>query len=173
MMMIQAIVRSHLMENKNFDPAKLLQIVNRTIRYNLNNMNEEKFMTICALDIKKNGEVKLSGRHEDILLYKAATKNVEVITTDGICLSSWKLELGNYDKNISFSVEKRDVILLYTDGIIECRDRNNTMFSQSRLIDAFAKSGHKTVDEIKKDLLSAIYNYCCYDDLTFIVLKKI
>jgi serine phosphatase RsbU (regulator of sigma subunit) len=170
MMMVQASLRSLVIENENIEPSELLRFINKAIGHNLTLMNMKKFMTITAIALSSRGEAVLSGRHEDILLYEAATKEVKSIRTDGICLSNWKL--GNDDKNISFSLNQGDTMLLYTDGIIDSRNRDDQMFSVSGLLKVFEEAGHKKVDEIKEDILLAIQDYNLYDDATLIVIKK-
>ena len=46
MMMVQSAIRTQIMDNPTIKPSELIKVVNRSIQYNINNMDEDKFMTI-------------------------------------------------------------------------------------------------------------------------------
>jgi len=72
-------------------------------------------------------------------------------------------------------VEKNDLILLYTDGIIEAEDKKGTQYSRDRLLDFFFMRSQLNVEEIKEQLIRELKNYVQKDyfddDVTFIILR--
>jgi serine phosphatase RsbU (regulator of sigma subunit) len=176
MMMAQSIIRSHVMSNPTIKPSELLGNINLAIGYNLKNMNEQKFMTISALLYDKKNKIIFSGRHEDILIYRKESEQVEVVKTAGICISP--MSLGEKNKNLELQINQGDIILLYTDGIIEAWlgkeesvNREN-MFGQEKLVSILNKTGSLSPEEIKKRLLDELENYTIDDDVTFLIIKK-
>lgn len=170
MMMVQSIIRSHVMEIPSIEPSELLRIVNNAVSYNIKNMKEQKFMTITAFALKDDGNMVFSGRHEDILVFRAESQQVEVIKTDGICFSQWAL--GNNDKNLSLQLKPGDTMLLYTDGVIEAMDEKREMFSENRLVDIFKSSGMLSVGQIQKAVRSALKSYDTDDDVTMLIIQR-
>ena len=93
-------------------------------------------MTISALRLD-GGRVRHAGLHQDMLVYRAATGQVEVIETRGV----W---LGLVDdarpllEDSSFELKEGDVLLLFTDGLIEAR-REEVKRGQSALVESFRR----------------------------------
>jgi len=177
MMMVQSTVRSQIITNPKIKPSELLENINSTISHNLKNMNEQKFMTISALSYNKNDEIILSGRHEDILIYRSENNEIEIIESEGICIS--QMTLGEKNKNIYLKINKGDTLLLYTDGLTEAWEANSyftardNMFGQEKLISIFQQNGNKSPEEIKTRLLQELQNYTLDDDITLVILKKL
>jgi serine phosphatase RsbU (regulator of sigma subunit)/energy-coupling factor transporter ATP-binding protein EcfA2 len=173
MMMAQSSIRSHVMINPDIAPSDLLDYISTAIRYNIQYLNEERFMTITALSYNKDDEIVFSGKHEDILIYRSNNNEVEEIKTDGICIS--KMDLGNKNKNLLLKVNPGDIIVLFTDGLIEAREKNQQekMLGQEKLIHTLKKCCNQSTEEIKEELINMLNNYFFYDDVTFLILKKL
>ncbi len=71
---------------------------------------------------------------------------------------------------------KEDVVVLYTDGVVEVFDDNGVEFGLDRLIEAIKANRTKTSVEIQEAIRSTVMNFAApshvYDDLTMIVLKR-
>ncbi|MCP3682340.1 MAG: SpoIIE family protein phosphatase, partial [bacterium] len=70
------------------------------------------------------------------------------------------------------TLNERDVMLLYTDGITEAVNNNKEMFSDDKLVDVFKTLGDKPIEGIKQGILNFLNGYTCDDDVTFMVLKR-
>ena len=180
MMMVQSCIRSHVVESPDIKPSELLRIVNKTIGHNIKKMSEEKFMTITTIALRGDSNAIFSGRHEDILIYRADNNDVESIKTDGICLSPWGL--GNEGVDIEFKLNKGDVLFVYTDGITEAVKKSTTesiednirnMFGIDGLINILNNYGEKSISDIKNAILFALKEYEIDDDISFVLAKKV
>jgi len=47
------------------------------------------------------------------------------------------------------------------------------MFGQEKLQEIFLKKGGCATEEIKKEILAALEDYACNDDITMMVLKRL
>ncbi len=181
MMMVQTAINVTLVGNPEMAPSELLTVINRTIAKNIRQLGGEKYMTITVLAAHKNGAVHYSGLHQDILVYRAKTRKVESIETDG----TWIGILDDIDGLLSddtFFVEEGDAFLLYTDGITEAvqetqtaegeRTRAREMFGDEKLAGCFERLGPLSTDEIRDGLLRELDGYRCLDDVTLVVIKK-
>ena len=181
MMMAQTAIHTALSEHPDMSPSELLTIINRAIIINLTKMEQEKFMTITALAVHENGQFTFSGRHQNIMIYRAQTGNVDLIETNGMWLGIFEEIKGKvYDETLMMA--PGDVMMLYTDGVTEAwhRDATGTMrrnddvqFGEARLKEILRSRGGTSPDEIKKAVLTAMQWYTAEDDVTVVLLKRI
>jgi phosphoserine phosphatase RsbU/P len=104
----------------------LLAIVNTVLTRNIRQLGEDKYMTISALRRDADGTVLYAGAHQDIYVYRSETDSVETFETSGVWLGI-KEDIGELLTTRRFELGARDVLLLYTDGIIEAA-RDGVMF---------------------------------------------
>ncbi|MCP4135954.1 MAG: AAA family ATPase [bacterium] len=170
MMMVQTSIQTILRKYPDTIPSELLSTVNEAIKYNVQRMNDDKYMTITAFSFNKDGSAVFSGLHQDIFIYRAASGCVEVIESDGIWLSPW--ELGHIPVDLELKLNPGDALLLYTDGITEAMDRENNEFSEQRLAGLLEKNAGRSTEEIKDVILDELTEYNTRDDVTMVILKK-
>lgn len=74
----------------------------------------------------------------------------------------------------SFSLEKGDVLFLYTDGVIEICNQKREQFDIHRLTDFLLSNADKATEEIKRALLFELnrFKHEQMDDITFLIMKK-
>ncbi len=144
-------------------------------------MKQDKYMTITALSVEKNGTITYAGLHQDLIIYRKKTSTVEIIETDGMWIGMFD-DIGDLLKNETIVLGNDDVLLLFTDGITEAwsqdsiinkRNIKDDMFGEKRLIEIMKKNGHLSTDKISSAILKAHESYVCNDDVAFIVLKKL
>lgn len=74
-----------------------------------------------------------------------------------------------------YKLHNNDTIILYTDGLIEARDRNNTIFEEERFISLLVKYAHLTPDNLCNEILNAIRAHVgsdyFEDDVSLMVIK--
>mgnify|MGYP003546215954 CR=1 FL=1 len=127
-------------------------------------------MTLTLFLKEMDGTIYYSGMHQDLLLYIAKTKTVEIIETNG----SW---IGYYDLHDEFQVdnfymESGDVLVLFTDGVTESINSKKEMFEISGLIAILEKSENLSALEIKNKILGSLKDFKTEDDITFMVCKR-
>ena len=171
MMMVQSSIQTMVRKYPDLRPSELLSIVNETIKYNVKKMKDQKYMTITAFSFRKDGSAVYSGLHQDLLVYRASSSNVDVLSTGGLWLSPWDLKRENIDSDLY--MKRGDTLLLYTDGLTEAIDAGNAMFSDNKLVGIFKKYGNLKTDEIRDKILEALQGYTLNDDVTVVLLKKI
>ena len=172
MMMVQTAVHIVLEQNPNVSPSDLLTIVNRVIAQNIKSLGEKKYMTITVCALGENGIFYHSGLHIDLLIYRHSIGDVERIKTKGIWIGLLD-DIGDHLHDNSFVLNNNDVLLLYTDGVVEPTNENDEYYSTERLIDYLKKHGSDSVDIIKDKILESLHSFNTDDDVTFVVLKRI
>lgn len=117
------------------------------------------------------------------IIYTNAGHNPPILLKENgtvIQLKKGGMVLG-FRKNISFIQEKipfevGDVLVLYTDGIVETKNVKNEEFGLERLLSIVKKEKKKSVFEIKETILKEVKNFSnreeLEDDITLLILKK-
>jgi len=172
MNMVQTSIQTKLRDdnNENTTPSQLLEIVNRAVSYNIENIGEDKYVTITALKVEENGSVTHSGLHQDILIYRDKDNTVESIGTDGLWLG-FSFDLNRNIENKTFVLNPGDLMFLYTDGITEARDKAGNLLDE-KIVDFLKENGKKNLREIKDSMLEYMKNYTTDDDVTMFFIKR-
>ena len=122
MMMVQTAIHVTVSQNPYLSPAELLSIVNETITKNIRMMSDDKYMTITVMATHEDGNFIFSGLHQDILIYRKKSREIEAIETNGIWIGVSE-NIHNLLEDEVFILEKDDLMLIFTDGIIESRKK--------------------------------------------------
>lgn len=181
MMMVQTAIRTILNKHPDISPSELLCDINTVVNSNLNLMSEDKYMTITVLSVEENGVFKFSGLHQDILVYRKSTGNVEVIATEGLWIGVID-EIDQLLKDNTVRLDIGDIILVYTDGIIEANlkpelrqnpgAQEPKMFGFRNLVNILRQYGEESPAEVVQGILNKLHDYTCNDDVTIVSLKR-
>lgn len=177
MMMVQTSIHTVLEQNPGVDPSELLAIVNKTIFKNIVHLQEDKFMTINVFAVSNGGNLKFSGLHQDLLIYRASSHEVEVVEADGMWIGIMN-DIQDFIETLSVRLGQNDVLLLYTDGITEAylpgeEGKKKEMFGDKNLMNILEKNGHRACNEIQQEILAALQGYIMDDDVTMMVIKRL
>lgn len=136
----------------------------------------ERFVTLfyCELYKDKRGLcVYVNAGHNSPFHYVNRTGNVEALTSTGPVLGPSSNQ--NY-KTDSIYLDKNDLLVLYTDGIVEAADADFNFFGEERLIEEIKKykslSSKEICEKILQDVLLFSANGQYSDDKTIVIIKK-
>jgi len=156
--------------SKNTDnPSFVLNMLNKELVKILSG----SFLTALYLILdKKTQTIKIaSGGHLPVILYSFLDKKIkEVSGFEGPPLGV--LEDVEYE-NLNLKISKNDKILLYTDGVIEARNKKNEEFGIDRLKEVFLKNIglEKKLDNIINEIFNFSKGAPQHDDITLILLE--
>ena len=174
MMMAQTAFSTILLSHPNISNCDLIKQVNKVIYDNVHNrLQDDNFMTLSFFCADNNGNVLFSGCHLDIIIYRYETKEIENIPTNGFWLGIIP-ELGEETIDYSFKLNKNDILILYTDGLIEAHDKINELYGLQRLTNVIIKFSDSNVENIRDSILDDVFHYLDKqkDDITLLVIKK-
>jgi phosphoserine phosphatase RsbU/P len=169
--MCQTAVRTVLRQDPEIMPDRLLSMVNSVLTENIRQLGENKYMTISALRRDPDGRVYFAGAHQDICVYRAASDSVECIETEGLWLGL-KDSIDEALVTQSFQLGSGDVLLLYTDGIIEAM-RDGSLFDVGGVRDVLAKARGKSAQQVLSELFTALRDFKLNDDATVLVIRQL
>src|SRR5208283_856514 len=152
MMMAQTSVRTMVGSCLGCPPSQMLVSVNMALRENINRLGADHYMSLVLVRLGKK-DFTFAGRHQDIILYRAARKEIEIVPTTGTWLGIAD-DIGGFLDDGTVALEPRDIMLLFSDGITEAANANGEMFGQERLQELLALHAGLSVDQIVSTIMN-------------------
>ncbi len=132
-----------------------------------------RFITlfISKYDSKNSRLEYISAGHNPQYLVHRPFKITKLGST-GICVGLIPFEY----KVKSMDLKKGEMVVLYTDGIVEARDKKNRIFGEKRLNKVLNINIQKSCDYIQKQIIQSVETFSPeahqQDDLTLLVIRK-
>ena len=181
MFMVQSIMATLLQSQPDITPGELNYQANKILCKNFERLDEGRPMTLVTLRTTDSRTFSISGSHDNIYIYRKASKEIEAISVDhfpfGIGLT------GDLERELfmeeSFTLETGDLLFLGTDGITEAfkdGDDKAEQYGEDRLTDIIFKHHNDPVHDIRKALLDDLDSFShgiYYDDVTFVIAKAV
>jgi len=159
--------------------------VNRVLcLLNRDRIGSDKFMTQNYF-VANGGQIGHVGTHLVAALWRASSQSVEELSdltnkTGFLGLSEFMVSGGSLG---SFTMEKDDVLVLYSDGVSEAKNGNGTMFGLDGIKRVLHDQAGRTPDEFVQALLEALRHHAATgdfkkhgghytDDVSLVVLKR-
>ncbi len=174
MLMVQTAVRT-LQEVEETNPVRFMDILNRTIYKNIQRMDSGKNLTLSLIDYS-NGELILSGQHEEVILARSNGEVELLDTTDLGFPIGLDDEIADFVGEQKIQLDTGDVAVLFTDGITEAEDIHGNLYGIEKLCEVIKQNRQLSATEIKdaviEDVRSHIGLQQVFDDITLLVLKQ-
>jgi sigma-B regulation protein RsbU (phosphoserine phosphatase) len=173
MMMIQGIVSSLIRERPDASPSDLLCALNRVLYENIHDrLAQDEHVTLTLMRYEANGKLWFAGAHEEMVVCRAAGGPCERIATPG----TWVGAIPDISANTSDSTMallRGDLLVLYTDGLIQAMDGDGDQFGMDRLCRAVEEQRSAPVDDICAHVLAAVQRFQKQqdDDVTLMVIR--
>jgi len=158
---IRSAIHSVIEEGDFSSPGRIIGKVNKLVYQD--SKISEVFSTLSVVVIdKKNMTLKYSGAGDLPILYKSKSSGeLKRIDSKGLLLGFNKDALFD-DANLQMNPD--DIVIMSTDGMVECRDTNGKQFGVSRLIKTIQKDDfiNSPIDVLKDDINK--FNQLKFDD---------
>jgi serine phosphatase RsbU (regulator of sigma subunit) len=155
-------------------PAQLVCQLNAVMSLNIRERLEQcEHATFVLLRYRNGGQVSMAGAHEELIVYRAAERRCERIAQNGVWIGIAD-DIEAETRNEGFVLEPGDVLVLYTDGLIEARNAMNEEFGLERVEQILCSRANAPVRDIHDSLLAAVkaWTPVQQDDITMIVLRR-
>jgi phosphoserine phosphatase RsbU/P len=174
MLMVQTAIRT-LLNQKETDPIKFLQVINQTIHDNVQRMNSDKNLTLSLLDYRDHC-LRLSGQHESVIVVRQGGK-VEVIDTLDLGFPiGLEADIGDFVSETEIHLATGDVVILYTDGITEAENEWGELYGLDRLCTVAGQHWQRSAKEIQQQIIEDLRHHIgtqiVHDDITLVVIKQ-
>ncbi len=173
MTMCRSVLRS--VAPGRMSPSQVLSEVNRQL---FPDMREDMFITMLYMVLNRSGTISLArAGHETPLLWRAATRQTETIESPGMALG---IDPGDtFDeviRDVTVSLESRDTLVAYTDGINEALDEEGNEFGQDQLKEVLQTAGTSGVDHLVTAIIDRVQRFSSghpqNDDITLAAMQR-
>ncbi|XDD51642.1 PP2C family protein-serine/threonine phosphatase [Leptospira sp. WS92.C1] len=172
MMMAQTAIQAIVQQDAMLKPSEILNEANRVIKENIARLGTDRYMTMVLFRLEDD-HLLVSGKHMDVMIYRAKEKKVEVIPTNGSWLGIVD-DLGSVLEDVRIPMGIGDIVLLYTDGITEARNPKDELFGEERLISLLESNARLPLRQLGTEIFSVVANFeeMQSDDMTLLLLKN-
>jgi sigma-B regulation protein RsbU (phosphoserine phosphatase) len=154
--------------------AERLSCANNMIIADSGSGTSGMFVTLffASLNQKDRSLVYSNAGHNQPLLFRAAARSIETMEVTGVALG---MMAGMEYEQRHVALESGDILLLYTDGIVEAMNGEEELFGPERLRSSLAAakglSAQGILDNILHDLRQFTNGEEQSDDITAVVIK--
>jgi DNA-binding LacI/PurR family transcriptional regulator/serine phosphatase RsbU (regulator of sigma subunit) len=174
MLMIQSIVAATVYERPELGPGQAWKALNGVLSANIRErMGEEEHATLSLLRYDRAGRFTFAGAHEDLIVYRRATGRCRRIPTPGVWVGIGTELSPEATEEREVQLEAGDVLVLYTDGVIEAADASGEHYGPERLERIIEANGHLPAARLCDVVLGDVrrFMHAQHDDLTILVAR--
>lgn len=174
MLMIQSGLAPLMTSDSWVDPARLLCVLNRAIYENVHcRLQRDDYVTLSLFRFFADGRFLVAGAHEEILVWRAGTGQCEQIETPGTWIGMVE-RIESATNSREGHLADGDVMVLFTDGIVEARGPDGEQFGLRRLMDIITAEHVQPVGELCRRVLEAVNAWSPerQDDQTIVALRR-
>lgn len=164
----------HGLMQDDLQPVEFMQKANNALTHCL---ERTSFITaaLYIIDYKLKGFFFARAGHCHTLYYNSMTQETFYFNTEGLGLGIIR-DKSYYKRihNMHYDYNPNDVMVIYTDGIIEARNPNQDEYSEDRLREMLNQTYHLEADDIKYAIVNDLTEFSgeyMHDDQTLIVIK--
>jgi sigma-B regulation protein RsbU (phosphoserine phosphatase) len=173
MMMLQSVVAALVRSNPEAAPRDVLRVVNAVLYENVRErLQQDEHATLSLISYRDDGQLWFAGAHEDMLVLRAETGKVEAVPTLGTWVGATK-DIDEVTQDTHFRLRDGDVLLLYTDGVLEAQGARGEQFGSERLTRELERLGGEPVTKIRDALCAAVTEFMLeqHDDIALLVAR--
>lgn len=157
------------------DPGSVVTMLNADLS---ERMDDGMFLTLFIAELDQDGRVQvLNAGHTPPLIWRAATKTIESISSDGPALGL--MDDLVYETGDDLHLEVGDVLLAFSDGLVEARhpDHPERFFEEQGVRAVLSDRGHAgaTAREIVESVAQAALEFAegaREDDVTIVAIRR-
>ena len=174
MLMVGARAALRVISGTSSDPSTVLDVLARAIHDDLS--RTERFITVAAIAITPHsaGIEFVGAGHPDALVLRAADGKLERLESTGPMLGF--LPDQHFPAH-TLRMEPGDLVLLYTDGVIEATDADGEEFGEARLIELLGARRGADAESVLDAVFAEVAEFRSTsgspgDDITVVVLRR-
>jgi DNA-binding LacI/PurR family transcriptional regulator/serine phosphatase RsbU (regulator of sigma subunit) len=175
MLMMQTAVSALVHGLPDASPARVVSQLNRVMSLNIRERLETaEHATFVMLRYRNGGQITMAGAHEALIVHRAGEGRCERISQDGVWIGIAE-DITAETQDQTFSLACGDLLVLYTDGLIEARNATGEEFGVEGVEQVVRASASSPVAVIYQNLLDAVHAWTPVqqDDVTVVVVRRL
>ena len=173
MVMCQSVLGGLVRNQPDASPESLLVAANRLLYDNIRlRMHKDEHVTLALIRYRSNGELRMAGAHEAMLIWRAKESRVERVETQGLWAGIIE-DITPMTESISTKLDPGDLFVLYTDGVTESRNAAGIMYGEDRLAMSIAEFHDGPASLVRERILKSVVDWMDHqdDDITLLVAR--
>jgi sigma-B regulation protein RsbU (phosphoserine phosphatase) len=171
--MLQSAIASVIEANPGVQPIDLVATVNTVIYENVRRrLKQKEHVTLTVLRYEA-GSICHAGAHEDILVCRAAGGPCQRLPTPGAWVGV-DPAIRRLTVESRFELQEGDLVVLYTDGVIEAQNAGHEQLGLDRLCAEIEAHRHRPAADLRTHLVERLraFSPAPDDDTTLMVLRR-
>jgi phosphoserine phosphatase RsbU/P len=172
MLMIQSAVQSLVRLAPRASPRDLICALNGALYENVHNrMKSDEHVTFCLARYSPDGGLVFAGAHENILICRE-NGQCDSIPPNGVWLGILE-DVSTVMPETRIQLGPGDVMLLFSDGVIEADDGRGKRFGIERLRALLAANHDRSPQDIRDTMMDEVLRWGGRprDDATLVVVR--
>jgi sigma-B regulation protein RsbU (phosphoserine phosphatase) len=172
MLQVQSALAALVRQAPNSRPVDLWSALNATFYDTVRKrLGHDEHMTLSLLRYHDDGQFELVGAHEELVIWRSATETPETIPLTGTWVGLAQVAPVHEQR---FRLGRGDVLVLYTDGIIEARDRKSgQMLGLDEVRNSLGRTHARSVEEIRDAIFDLTASSRRDDDASVLVFRYV
>jgi serine phosphatase RsbU (regulator of sigma subunit) len=174
-MMIQSALACVTRFAPDAEPNQAVCAINAVLHDNVRNrMKSDDHVTFVLMRYFEDGRVVYAGAHEELIIWRAATRRCETLLTRGTWLGPMA-DISRHTVNATLQLQHGDLLVLYTDGVVEAANASREEFGLQRLCTFIEEKSTAPVDDIVAGLFEKVAAWATQqdDDVTAMVMRYV
>src|SRR5262249_25460803 len=159
--------------NPDAKPSALLSVVNAVLYENVRDrLHQDEHATLSLIRYARSGKLTYAGAHEEIVVCRKASARCELLQTPGTWVAATR-DISEVSVDTEVQLEDGDLLVLYTDGVLEAADERGELFGIERLCQEIERVQTESVEEIRDHLTRAVQGFLSRqeDDIAVLVAR--
>ena len=172
MMMVQSCFAMISRDPEELGPGEAWRRVNSAVYDAVRQrLGQDEHVTLTLFRYLGKGAFLFAGAHEDILVWRAKTGEVEAIETTGVWLGI--VDAPRPPQEHDLQLEPGDVMLLYTDGVTERMNEQKELLGLDRVRDVLKTHAAEGPMAVRDAVVKSVqaWSDLADDDVTLLVVK--
>lgn len=173
MLMVQSVVGALGRRYPEAAPKDLVNALNAVLHDNIRHrLHNKEHVTFTLFRYFDGGRLTFAGAHEELVVYRKRTQQIEFVETPGTWLGAMK-DISKFTTDSELQLEAGDILVLYTDGVTEAMNAAREQFGLERLGELVKSGAEKPVDALCGSIHDAVMSWCgvADDDVTLLVAR--
>jgi serine phosphatase RsbU (regulator of sigma subunit) len=133
-----------------------------------------QFVTLFLFLLNRDGVGQfISAAHNVAYLYRVATGEIEELASDAYFVGMF--DFASWQSR-PFHLDKRDILVIYSDGLTDAENRQQENFGEERLLDVIRNNAPLGSQAVERNLLRELEIFADgtpqTDDITFLIVEK-
>lgn len=157
--------------------TKLISLVHRINLLTHRMFPSERFITLVIAELTNDTKgicLYINAGHPRPILFHAETRDTELLEPTGTIIGPFPEQTFRRESAV---LGKGDILLLYTDGVMEAMDAEENQYSEARLAEDLVALHNRSAEEIAHAIVDRVQKYGArgknQDDKTIVVVKRV